>query len=70
MEYYQADVYDNVRFNTFIPNGGNIKFEGKNRIYNTNKSTQRLEQKKLLSQKQTIYEIFTDQITYCESHSK
>ena len=27
MEYYQADVYENVRFNAFIPNGGNLKYE-------------------------------------------
>ena len=27
MDYYQADVYENVRFNAFIPNGGNLKYE-------------------------------------------
>ena len=28
MEYYQTDVYENVRFSTFIPNTGHLKYEG------------------------------------------
>ena len=27
MEYYQTDVYENVRFSTFIPNTGHLKYE-------------------------------------------
>ena len=32
MEYYQTDVYENVRFSTFIPNTGHLKYEGMNII--------------------------------------